>query len=269
MTQITPNLGLVKPGGGSTGLNTPPDRVDVDVLNANFDKIDLAVGDPDEQNRQWYGPASDIGTLPVAPKDGDTYKETDGAKRLWTREGGNWLTNEGGLFLIRPTAVSGTGVSVGSDGRVIFIANTPEVQIDGVFSTRFKRYRILATVESGSVDSDVFFALRNGGAYVGAGQAYWVRLESTGTTGPTRASASAQGHIGGGRAGASGGIVNYELQNPAQAQRKFITGESFSTDLAFRSWGGQIILLSACDGFSFGTEAPGTITGSLKIYGYA
>jgi hypothetical protein len=40
VTQTTTYLALVKPGGGSTGLNTPPDRVDIDVLNGNFQKID-------------------------------------------------------------------------------------------------------------------------------------------------------------------------------------------------------------------------------------
>lgn len=40
MSQTTSKLGLVLPGGGSTGLITPPDRVDIDVINGNFKKID-------------------------------------------------------------------------------------------------------------------------------------------------------------------------------------------------------------------------------------
>lgn len=44
MTAYTNILGLYKPGGGSTGLITPDEVVDVDKINGNFDKIDAAVG---------------------------------------------------------------------------------------------------------------------------------------------------------------------------------------------------------------------------------
>lgn len=66
MSQSTSKLGLILPGGGSTGLNMPPDPVDIDVLNENFKKIDayaLAWGLPTEyspvpETPQSYGPGA-------------------------------------------------------------------------------------------------------------------------------------------------------------------------------------------------------------------
>lgn len=44
MVQYTSKLGLYKPGGGSSGTNTPDETADIDKLNGNFDDIDAAVG---------------------------------------------------------------------------------------------------------------------------------------------------------------------------------------------------------------------------------
>lgn len=44
MTQYTSKLALYKPGGGSTGLNTPDETADIDKLNGNFDVIDSKIG---------------------------------------------------------------------------------------------------------------------------------------------------------------------------------------------------------------------------------
>lgn len=44
MGLFTTRAGLYKPGGGSTGLNLPDEPVDIDKLNANFDKIDALLG---------------------------------------------------------------------------------------------------------------------------------------------------------------------------------------------------------------------------------
>lgn len=44
MPGFTPNLNLYKPGGGSTGLITPDEVVDIDRINANSDLIDAWAG---------------------------------------------------------------------------------------------------------------------------------------------------------------------------------------------------------------------------------
>ena len=51
MPASTPFLGLYKPGGGSTGLITPDEVVDIDRLNTNSDLIDAFA--------KSYGPATE------------------------------------------------------------------------------------------------------------------------------------------------------------------------------------------------------------------
>lgn len=93
MSQTTPKLNLVKPGGGSTGLITPPDRVDIDVLNGNFDKIDdwaQEVGDRADRNFLFRGPAASIG-LVSGMVSGDEYQETDSDRRRFQYNGSAWI----------------------------------------------------------------------------------------------------------------------------------------------------------------------------------
>lgn len=73
MSTTTTRLGLTKPAGGSTGVIPGDDIVDVDVLNANFDAIDAAVG-------------VDIvtsGTHPASPFQGLIIVESDTGKLLY------------------------------------------------------------------------------------------------------------------------------------------------------------------------------------------
>jgi hypothetical protein len=106
VTQTTPTLALVKPGGGSTGLNTPADRVDIDVINSNMDKIDTfatAVGPPATQNKQFYGAAASVGAV-TGMKVGDRYQESDAGFRTLVYDGVQWIptlttnVNAGGDF---------------------------------------------------------------------------------------------------------------------------------------------------------------------------
>lgn len=101
MAEITPYLKLYKPGGGSSGLIAPDERVDVDRLNTNSDLIDAdaktrsdKVTVLESMSHQYRGPAADKGAI-TAPKDGDTYLETDGSKVLWKRAGGEWVREKG------------------------------------------------------------------------------------------------------------------------------------------------------------------------------
>lgn len=106
------------------------------------------------------GPAS--GTVPGA-KQGDTYRESDGFKRLWIYDGANWVTNENGMYLIRPIYV--TNGTVGSNGH---ITPTGACSVDGVFTSRFKRYVIKFDLRF-SVASGPYLTLRAGGVdYAGA-----------------------------------------------------------------------------------------------------
>jgi hypothetical protein len=199
MAGTTPNLGLYLPGGGSTGTYVPDEVADIDTLNQNFLTLDTAVGDPDEQNRQWYGPAANIGTLPDSPKDGDTYQESDGSKILWRRVGGVWVTNENGAYLIRPNTL--VNASVNTEGYIVPNSGAKSITVDGAFSTRFKRYRLDFMTNTGDANGSSL-CLRAGGVEKTSGydqENHWALTNtaqaSSSTGGPSWGVALASGAV--------------------------------------------------------------------------
>jgi hypothetical protein len=167
MGQNTPYLNLYKPGGGSSGLNTPDEVMDVDRFNANSDLIDAFASsiDPTSRNQQFTGLASAIGAV-VGPKLGDEYQETDGNKRLWRYDGANWVGNESGLLRIRPASVNGTGISITPSGSVLYdnAAVGGRVNIEGVFDfNKYKRYRIHHTFRKSGPTALAGFIFRGAG----------------------------------------------------------------------------------------------------------
>lgn len=142
MAETTDFLELVLPGGGSTGLITPPDRVDIDVLNDNFRKINTwakLIGEREDRLFNFRGPASSIGSVAGMVR-GDTYQETDGNFVFWRYDGANWVSNENGAYLIRPASVT-NGV-INADGSVTANGGAASLSLNGIFSSRFRRYRI-------------------------------------------------------------------------------------------------------------------------------
>jgi hypothetical protein len=98
MSASTTRLSLTKPGGGSTGLITPADIVDIDVLNANFDKIDAAIG----------AQVVTSTTLPSTPFAGEFVFESD-TKRIRVYQGGSFVapsTERGSLTTYSTAAIA-------------------------------------------------------------------------------------------------------------------------------------------------------------------
>lgn len=82
MGQYTSRVNLYLPGGGSSGLITPDEEADIDKLNENFKKIDLALG--------TYFCLST--THPAMPFDGQQIYETDTHKFLiWDSSSSTWV----------------------------------------------------------------------------------------------------------------------------------------------------------------------------------
>ena len=81
MPDFTTRLGLYKPGGGSTGLITPDEVVDIDKLNSNSDKIDASIGSK----------AVTSTSRPSVPFDGQIALESDtGNLIVWDGAGSYW-----------------------------------------------------------------------------------------------------------------------------------------------------------------------------------
>lgn len=160
MSAFTSNLNLELPGGGSLGIGGSDEVADIDKLNQNFQKIDdwseeiERVSDPNTHTKHFKGPATGIGSV-TDPTLGDTYQETDGKKILWKYDGANWVTNEGGLYLIRPSSVDGTGVTIEPNGTVTF-TSCSTLSLNGIFTERFREYIVstIVTGRSGAAGTD-------------------------------------------------------------------------------------------------------------------
>lgn len=270
MGATTPNLSLYKPGGGSSGTIVPDERVDVDRLNDNSDKIDVHAGQMQTfrtaqlaRNQQFTGPAADIGTV-SGMKLGDTYQENDAQKKLWRYDGANWVLNEGGLFLIRPTSV--TNGTINDDGSVTITTQTSAV-INGIFSAKYKHTRIEVNLTAASADGDLYLRLTTGGADSGPGY-YVTYVENSPAGGPTRQYDANTSDARNGRFSTNGAIVEFDLYNVFQTGLD-TRGFFRSIDSGQYNRTGAIGFGSASmDGMKLKSFSTQTFTGTIRVYGY-
>lgn len=184
MPAFTNFLGLYKPGGGSTGLILPDEVVDIDRINSNMDAIDLFAkgwGQSADRNHQFYGPAASLAGV-TGMKLGDTYQESDGSKVLWAFDGTNWVRNEPGLCLIKPTAI--TGMTASADGTLVLSGTPASLVVDGAFSSRFRSYRIIFQVKCSAASGiGVLMQFRRAGTNItGATDYGQTRIAGNGST---------------------------------------------------------------------------------------
>lgn len=182
MPAFTSFLNLYKPGGGSSGLILPDEVVDIDRINANMDVIDAFAsgwGQPASRNHQFYGPAASLAGI-SGMKRGDTYQESDGNFVLWKYDGSNWITNENGVYILRPTTI--VGGTVDASGAIIPTGGGASLTIDFGSFARFRTVRIVHYVEF-TTNGSLTIAFRRGGSTLSAAGSYKnQRLRSNGVT---------------------------------------------------------------------------------------
>ena len=268
MAATTPTLWLYKPGGGSSGLITPDETVDIDKLNANADLIDAEalsvrtrLAPLEDQNRQYRGPAASLAGL-SGMRLGDTYQETDAGKRLWYYDGTNWVTNEGGLFLIRPTGTVTNGTVDPLTGAVSFSAKT-SISIDTLFTDKYIEYLVVVELDSATATGDVSMTFRTGGAAAG-GTYSSSGIEVSIGAGPTRRESNTVANLG--RISTGGAFMELRLHNLMEAKNKRAVFSSFDNDNFHRTGGANHISTALCDGITLAFTS--SSTGSLKVYGY-
>ena len=201
MPAYTPFLNLYKMGGGSTGLITPDETVDVDRINQNMDAIDSNAsswGNPAQRNHQFYGSAAGLASI-TGMKRGDTYQESDGNFQTWRYDGSNWVTNTGGLLLIRPSSATGTNVSIDSKSHIIG-TNTPSgsVSVDGIFdTTKYKRYLLRLSMVKAAITVNTSLRLRTVSADVSSSVYFTTEMYANGAMStPSIVRGSAQTDVG-------------------------------------------------------------------------
>ena len=175
--------------------------------------------------------------------------------------------NAQGLTRIVPASVAGTGVSVGSGGIVMFTAAT-SVSVNGCFTTAFDNYRIVIATISRSVLAESLFRWRVGLVDNSTGNYSYVRgFDNAATRTVSGASAQTSSIID---VGGGANDVLVDAFGPAlPVATRFVgasNGLAASTTYNM-SESSFFTAATVFDGFSY-YMASGTITGTLRIYGY-
>lgn len=171
-----------------------------------------------------------------------------------------------------PTA-SGTGVTVAPGGAVTF-TNSPGFSVQGAFSSTYDAYRIVWDITTQSAGADLEMQLSNTGTGdTSASYSYMRGFDNFNASTRTVSGATAS-TLWVLTAGAAAGQTNFgymDLSGPALARYTQglaqATVHNSSPQMYTTSTQLYMGTTSAYDGFSL-FPASGTITGTLRIYGY-
>jgi hypothetical protein len=179
------------------------------------------------------------------------------------------------MTLIRPATFA--GCTIAADGSIIPTATPAEITLDGVFTTKFRSYRLVFQVRN-SVSAGMLISLRRAGANVGAtGYGYSrISVSTTGTvTGSGNTTAAAWDLVTSGGTYVAGELT---ILNPAFAGVKTAVGTivALSTGNVTSNFGGgngDATITAALDGIKIaptsGTFLIDSSQSHFKLYGLA
>ena len=215
-------------------------------------------------------------TRPATPFEGQMIYETD-TNRVLVYDNTAWVMIADtdappGLQKITPTSVSGTGVSVASNGDVVISSGGTNFTVNGCFTSEFANYKIIVRnfqISSGATALYAALGTSNTGtSHKFAG--VYVSTSNT-VTGLSNASASrfelpvvARG------AGSSTGC-EFTLIGPQLAQETTFLASGIDSDngALFRTYGGQHTGDTSFTSLYFSTNTSETISScAISIYGY-
>ena len=275
MSANTAFLNLYKPGGGSSGLIVPDEVVDVDRINGNMDLIDSFAsswGLASRQTRDFTGPAASLASIVAAAggaRLGDTYQETDGSKIFWRYDGTTWIGNEGGSFIIRPTAVGGTGASIAADGSVALSGATGNISVDGVFPARFDRVLMVLDFDTQSADAGHIFQIRVGSGTTWTTNTYFGHyFESSVSIAQAKNDQNGVNFFNGGRIAQNGGSSQTEFISPNKTVgTKSVFFRSQDSATYYRHGGGYVNTTNPLTGVYWQFGAITAINGRIRFIG--
>lgn len=215
--------------------------------------------------------------IPAAGVEGRTYYATD-TDRSWFDTGATWISNDSGSYLIRPTAVAGTGVTIAANGAIVLTAVPAgsTIRIEGIFSSRFKNYQIrvnMPTKQSVAFGGGAMVQGLIGSAPVGGTSYSWAR---NGYVGGARvdAQATAQGNFGEAFVLPQGSVGSsvIDVLAPNSVEPTFINSQHLAVGGVTASLTHSAALndgpgFSQLTGLQVGLPAGPTWTGEVRIYG--
>ena len=259
------------------GIVYPTTSTTLTPLSNHFASLatsaDTAIGTLETKTGSFRGLDS---ARPTAGVEGRSWYSTD-TDRQWFDTGTNWISQDIGMYLIRPTGV--TGGTFNSEGAFIPDGSATAYRFGGVFTTRFRAYRIVYYRKTSTNNADLF-RLRASSVDYASSTYTWYSMEGTGSGNAISAAGNGvtSWALNAGTASNVWGTI--DLYNPAHAGTDMLktyqsnfTGTTFAAvNVATR--GGYIsgIDSNSYDGFSIITSPSGAWSSGaswLKIYGIA
>jgi len=179
-----------------------------------------------------------------------------------------------GLVPIRPTSVSGAGVTIDSDGSVVLTGATI-TDINGIFSARYSNYKMQGKFQGSNTGAALHMRFRSATGEDQTGNYIWEGISTNGTGGNGRfASGGTNGfdltrlHADGTRRAS----VDMEIFDPFPS--------TYNTNISHRGGSvdsngylsihvnGAFNLPTSFQGVRF-YQSAGTVTGRVRFFGYA
>ena len=242
------------------------------ILNTRFTELDNSITASTAayaiKTYKWANAAARSAQTGMTEGDIGDQADTDQRYRY---SGSAWMNITSGTYPITPTSVAGTGVAIGSGGRVIFTAATA-VSINGCFSASYDNYLIHITGTSQSVAGSWQLRVRGGGSDL-AGAVYDAQqIQANGTTLATSNPVATTLWTLNVNTLGTEGMSTITLDGPFLPRATFIDSDTYIRNPANGASikadiGGAVRNTNSYDGFTM-LVSTGTITGSLRIYGY-
>ena len=224
---------------------------------------------------KFSGTAANITSI-TAPRlrAGIEYFATDTGV-LWKYDGSNWITNENGMYLIRPGSV--VNAVINTDGSITPNTSVNRFSVNDAFSSKYFRYLITFEYSMSVADGSAFF-LRKAGTDLSTANYGHSRIWSSSGT-PSSDTQSSQGAWSGSAIAASVHVGEIRLTNPATAggikaySLISATGVPTGQNNIHGINGDSTAVNTSYDGFSFelfsGRTFATTFSKRFKIYGLA
>lgn len=182
-----------------------------------------------------------------------------------------WSRVNNGLNLIKPTTVSGTGITAGANGAITLTAASGTVTVNGIFSATFDDYKVILDVPTTSTGNGISIQLTSGGTPDATATNY--DQQETGSNSTTVTSNEiTQGSWPMINTGRISYTLSFELFNPfrtlATRLMGLLTGwNAAGANPLNKTVTNQHRAATSYDGLAF-TISTGTVTGTIRVYGY-
>lgn len=198
--------------------------------------------------------------------EGLTFRTTD-TDLTWFYTGTAWVISENGMYLIPPTTVSGGTIT---NGKTV-LSSGDTVTINGVFSTRFRRYKIIASfVLSGALNRSIMRLTAAGAPVTTNYDSQSIVGNGTSVAGAFASADTAfnmMGAIGSSHAG------EFNLYNPGNPEPTLLDSRAITRPSGVSIFGSAHTLATAYDGvrIELVTKAAGNAftSGEIAVYGLA